>query len=266
MTQLNIEELTVSYNGGKPDHPPVIANLNLQIKSNDFIVILGPSGCGKTTLLNLIAGFNLPSSGSLQIDGRKITGPGADRCVISQQDTLLPWLNVQDNVAFSLQLKGVDKTRRLEIARQTIEQVGLKGYELYPVWELSGGMKQRVSLARALVADPQILLMDEPFAALDAFSREKMQLLLLTIWQQTQKQILLITHDIEEALFLASELVLMAPKPGRIVERVPLSFGNQYCNGLDARTIKSSPEFIKMREKVLSWFFNQNKKLDILEH
>lgn len=265
MTQLNIEALTVRYRGEGSNQPPVIGNLSLEIKSNDFVVILGPSGCGKTTLLNLIAGFSEPTSGSLKLDGHKISGPGADRCVISQQDALLPWLNVLDNVAFSLQLRGIAPSSRHETARGIIELVGLKGYEHFPVWELSGGMKQRVSLARALVADPQILLMDEPFAALDAFSREKMQLLLLSIWQQTQKQILLITHDIEEALFLASELVLMAAKPGRIVERVPLSFGKQFCEGLDVRQIKSSPEFIRMREKVLIWFFQQNDKLNIQE-
>lgn len=264
MTFLNIEQLTASYNGAV-NQAPVLQNVSLQIKDNDFVVILGPSGCGKTTLLNLIAGFNRPEAGKLEIDGKRIVAPGADRCVISQQDALLPWLNVVDNVAFALQLRGINKAVRQQLAREFIELVGLQGYEHAAVWELSGGMKQRVSLARALVAEPQLLLLDEPFAALDAFSRERMQLLLLSVWQQTGKQMLLITHDIEEAIFLATDLVLMAPRPGRIEKHIKLGFSQQVCDGVDARAIKADPEFIRIREQVLAWFFRQNHNLSAVE-
>jgi taurine transport system ATP-binding protein len=257
MSFLTIDRVTANYNADANDQHWVLENLSLQLKSDDLLVILGPSGCGKTTLLNLVAGFIKPVKGRIELDGKTVDGPGAERGVISQQDALLPWLNVLDNVAFGLQLQGVAKAERQQTARQLLSLVGLQGFEAHPVWALSGGMKQRVSLARALAANPQLLLMDEPFGALDAFTREQMQELLLKVWKQTRKQVLLITHDIEEAVFLASELVLMTPCPGKIVERLSLDFGQRYSNGESARQIKSDPAFIKTREQVLAWFFGQ---------
>jgi len=257
MSFLNIDRVTAHYNANLNDERWVLENLSLQVKSDDLLVILGPSGCGKTTLLNLVAGFTKPVTGRIELDGKPVTGPGAERGVISQQDALLPWLNVLDNVAFGLQLQGVAKLERQQTASQLLGLVGLQDFETHPVWALSGGMKQRVSLARALAANPQLLLMDEPFGALDAFSREQMQELLLKVWKQTRKQVLLITHDIEEAVFLATELVLMTPRPGKIVERLSLDFGQRYSNGESARQIKSDPDFIKTREQVLAWFFGQ---------
>lgn len=257
MSFLTIDRVTANYNADANDQRWVLENLSLQLKSDDLLVILGPSGCGKTTLLNLVAGFTKPVKGRIELDGKTVTGPGAERGVISQQDALLPWLNVLDNVAFGLQLQGVAKAERQQTASQLLGLVGLQGFEVHPVWALSGGMKQRVSLARALAANPQLLLMDEPFGALDAFTREQMQELLLKVWKQTRKQVLLITHDIEEAVFLATELVLMTPRPGKIVERLSLDFGQRYSNGESARQIKSDPTFIKTREQVLAWFFGQ---------
>lgn len=164
-------------------------------------------------------------------------------------------MNISENVAFGLELQGVSKAEREERAKEVLALVDLAGFEKHRVWELSGGMKQRVSLARALAANPQILLMDEPFGALDAFTREQMQALILKVWHQTGKEILLVTHDIEEAVFLATELVLMTPRPGRIVEKIRLDFGMRFAAGESARQIKSDPKFIEIREYVLSHFF-----------
>jgi taurine transport system ATP-binding protein len=257
MSVLNIDDITARYNSNSLDSNWVLENLSLQVKHDDLLVILGPSGCGKSTLLNLVAGFTQPVKGRIELNGQLVTGPAAERGVISQQDALLPWLNVLDNVAFGLQLQGVSKLERQQTARELLGLVGLQHFELHQVWTLSGGMKQRVSLARALAANPQLLLMDEPFGALDAFTREQMQELLLKVWKQTRKQIILITHDIEEAVFLATELVLMTPRPGKIVERFNLDFGQRYIQGESARQLKSDPSFIQMREQVLDWFFSQ---------
>ncbi|PQN11204.1 taurine ABC transporter ATP-binding subunit, partial [Shigella flexneri] len=183
---------------------------------------LGPSGCGKTTLLNLIAGFVPYQHGSIQLAGKRIEGPGAERGVVFQNEGLLPWRNVQDNVAFGLQLAGIEKMQRLEIAHQMLKKVGLEGAEKRYIWQLSDGQRQRVGIARALAANPQLLLLDEPFGALDAFTRDQMQTLLLKLWQETGKQVLLITHDIEEAVFMATELVLLSSGPGRVLERLRL--------------------------------------------
>ena len=219
---LSVSHLHASYAGKL-----ALQDINLSIDSGELVVVLGPSGCGKTTLLNLIAGFIPADGGSITLDGRPVTGPGADRGVVFQHEGLLPWRNVLDNVAFGLQLAGVEKSERRTVARRMLKKVGLEGAEKRFIWQLSGGMRQRVGIARALAADPRLLLLDEPFGALDAFTREQMQELLLRLWRDSGKQILLITHDIEEAVFLASELILLSPGPGRIVERLVLDFGRR---------------------------------------
>lgn len=251
---LQISHLSADY-GGKP----ALADINLTLDSGELLVVLGPSGCGKTTLLNLIAGFVPYQHGSITLEGRRIDGPGADRGVVFQNEGLLPWRNVLDNVALGLQLAGVKKTRRREIAAQMLKKVGLQGAEKRFIWQLSGGQRQRVGIARALAADPQLLLLDEPFGALDAFTREQMQTLLLRLWHETGKQVLLITHDIEEAVFMASELVLLSPGPGRVQERLPLEFGRRFVAGESCRSIKSDPQFIAQREYVLSRVFEQRE-------
>jgi taurine transport system ATP-binding protein len=256
MSFLNIDSVSAHYKNSLKNEI-VLDGISLQIDRDDLVVILGPSGCGKTTLLNLVAGFIRPSSGRIELDGNLVEGPGAERGVIFQDDALLPWRNVIDNVSFGLQLRGMSRAEREQTARHVLSLVNLSGFENDPVWALSGGMKQRVGLARALAADPRILLMDEPFGALDALTREQMQELLLKIWSETRKQILLITHDIEEAVFLATELMLMTHRPGKIVERLTLDFGKRYIAGESARQIKSDPIFIRTREHVLSWFFSQ---------
>ncbi|HDU5748971.1 TPA: taurine ABC transporter ATP-binding subunit [Klebsiella pneumoniae subsp. pneumoniae] len=251
---LQISHLSADY-GGKP----ALADINLTLESGELLVVLGPSGCGKTTLLNLIAGFVPYQHGSITLEGQRVTGPGAERGVVFQNEGLLPWRNVQDNVALGLQLAGVDKAQRRQAAAQMLKKVGLEGAEKRFIWQLSGGQRQRVGIARALAANPQLLLLDEPFGALDAFTREQMQTLLLKLWHETGKQVLLITHDIEEAIFMATELVLLSPGPGRVVERLPLDFSRRFVAGESCRSIKSDPRFIEQREYNLSRVFDQRE-------
>ncbi|HBW2280394.1 TPA: taurine ABC transporter ATP-binding subunit [Klebsiella pneumoniae] len=251
---LQISHLSADY-GGKP----ALADINLTLESGELLVVLGPSGCGKTTLLNLIAGFVPYQHGSITLEGQRVTGPGAERGVVFQNEGLLPWRNVQDNVALGLQLAGVDKAQRRQAAAQMLKKVGLEGAEKRFIWQLSGGQRQRVGIARALAANPQLLLLDEPFGALDAFTREQMQTLLLKQWHETGKQVLLITHDIEEAIFMATELVLLSPGPGRVVERLRLDFSRRFVAGESCRSIKSDPRFIEQREYILSRVFDQRE-------
>ena len=251
---LQISHLSADY-GGKP----ALADINLTLESGELLVVLGPSGCGKTTLLNLIAGFVPYQHGSITLEGQQVTGPGAERGVVFQNEGLLPWRNVQDNVALGLQLAGVDKAQRRQAAAQMLKKVGLEGAEKRFIWQLSGGQRQRVGIARALAANPQLLLLDEPFGALDAFTREQMQTLLLKLWHETGKQVLLITHDIEEAIFMATELVLLSPGPGRVVERLRLDFSRRFVAGESCRSIKSDPRFIDQREYILSRVFDQRE-------
>lgn len=251
---LRIAHLNASYGG-----QPVLQDISLRVEDNALVVVLGPSGCGKTTLLNLIAGFLPVEPGSISLDGKAIQGPGADRGVVFQHEGLLPWRNVLDNVAFGLQIAGMARQPREALARQMIKNVGLEGAEKRHIWQLSGGQRQRVGIARALAADPRLLLLDEPFGALDAFTREQMQTLLLRLWQDSGKKILLITHDIEEAIFLASELVLLSPGPGRVQETLTLNFGQRFVDGEPCRSIKSDPDFIAQREYVLNRVFAQRE-------
>ncbi|WP_370526373.1 taurine ABC transporter ATP-binding subunit [Pantoea sp. Ap-967] len=255
---LELERISAQYPGAAT---PVLADINLSLGPRQLLVALGPSGSGKTSLLNLIAGFVAPSAGRISLDGNPVQGPGAERGVVFQDDALLPWQNVLGNVAFGLELAGVPRAQREAKAREMLALVDLEGFAERRIWQLSGGQKQRVGLARALAADPRVLLMDEPFGALDAFTREQMQELLLQVWQRTAKPVFLITHDIEEAVFLASELVLLAPNPGRVVERLQLDFGQRYAAGEPARAIKSDPRFIEAREHVLARVFAQRQSL-----
>ncbi|UVE18731.1 taurine ABC transporter ATP-binding subunit [Pseudomonas sp. LS44] len=257
MALLKLERISAQYPGTAE---PVLRDISLSLGAEQLLVALGPSGSGKTTLLNLIAGFVAPSTGTISLDGVAVHGPSAERGVVFQDDALLPWQDVLGNVAFGLELAGVPRPLREAKARELLALVDLAGFDKRRIWELSGGQKQRIGLARALAADPRVLLMDEPFGALDAFTREQMQELLLQVWQRARKPVLLITHDIEEAVFLATELILLAPNPGRIAERLHLDFGRRYAAGESARTIKSDPRFIETREHVLAQVFAERQR------
>ncbi|AMO95085.1 ABC transporter family protein [Collimonas fungivorans] len=230
---------------------PVLHDLSLDLHDGRFTVVIGESGCGKTTLLNLIAGFLKPTSGAVSIDGVAVTGPGAERGVVFQNDTLLPWQTVQENVAFGLRLAGQSQQQRHAMAREYLALTGLQDYANAAIWELSGGMRQRVSLARALAVDPRFLLLDEPLGALDALTREHMQEHLLQVWQASGKGIFMITHSVEEALFLATDLVLLRAWPGRVESVRQLEFGARFAAGETARSIKSDPRFVGLREEIL---------------
>jgi taurine transport system ATP-binding protein len=260
MGSLHVDHVTVEYPVG-PNTPPVkaLSDIKLEIHPGEFVVALGASGCGKSTLLNLLAGFLSPSLGQIKLNDATVSGPGADRAVVFQKHALLPWLNVIDNVAFGLKLAGVGKDKRYAIARKHLDQLGLSPFEKHAVYMLSGGMQQRVGIARALAIDPAILLMDEPLGALDALTREKAQELIIRIWKETSKMVFFITHSVEEALFMGTRLIVMSPRPGRITHTFDLDFSHRFLEGTDARMVKASPDFIKMREKVLKIIFGDEE-------
>jgi ABC-type nitrate/sulfonate/bicarbonate transport system ATPase subunit len=218
---------------------------DLDVAENDFITILGPSGCGKSTLLRIVAGLDRQTAGEVMLEGRAIHGPGADRGMVFQSYTLFPWLTVRENVCFGLAERGLPRAQQLEIAGAFIAKVGLRGFEGHYPKQLSGGMQQRVAIARALANGPRMLLMDEPFGALDHQTRELMQELLLGIWEQERKTVLFVTHDIDEAVFMGSRVVVMSARPGRIkLDRVVnLPHPRHY-------SVKTSPEFMALKAEL----------------
>jgi NitT/TauT family transport system ATP-binding protein/sulfonate transport system ATP-binding protein len=217
----------------------------LSVGANDFITILGPSGCGKSTLLRIVAGLDRQNEGEVRLDGRAVTGPGRDRGMVFQSYTLFPWLTVEENIAFGLKESGVSASERAKIVASYVEKVGLKGFERHWPKQLSGGMQQRTAIARALANDPEILLLDEPFGALDNQTRALMQELLLGIWERERKTVLFVTHDIEESLFLASRVLVMTARPGRIKSdiAIDLPYPRTY-------KIKTTAAFVALKERL----------------
>jgi taurine transport system ATP-binding protein len=266
MQTLKISNVSLTYPGLYSDQAVVaLKGVDLEVKSGDFIVALGASGCGKTTLLNLMAGFLTPTEGEIVLGGKRVEGPGADRGVVFQKHALLPWLNVIDNTEFGLKLRGVNRSVRHQIAAKNLELVGLQDFHRHMIYHLSGGMQQRVGVARALTCDPEMLLMDEPMAALDALTRETIQELLLKVWKLTNKMFFFITHSVEEALFLGSRLIVMSPRPGRITHSYDLDFNRQFLEGESSRAVKSSRRFIDMREEVLSIIYGDERQSESAE-
>ncbi|MFZ5824808.1 MAG: ABC transporter ATP-binding protein [Bacillota bacterium] len=238
-----IEQTFVSRNQGVIR---ALDQVDLEIGEKEFVCVLGPSGCGKSTLLNVIAGFLTPTAGTALVDGQPVRAPGPDRGVIFQEPNLFPWLTALENVTFGPRMRHVPASTYMPAAMEALRLVGLEGFEQHLPKKLSGGMRQRVALARVLVADPQVLLMDEPFGALDAQTRTIMQELLQTIWERDHKTVLFITHDIEEAIFLADRVVVMTARPGRIKREVKVSLPRPRT--LDMITW---PEFVELKRELL---------------
>ncbi len=223
---------TFEVEGGVPT--VALDEFSLSMAEGEFVAILGPSGCGKSTILNIVAGFLRPTAGRILVDGREVAEPGSDRGVVFQEHALFPWMRVLDNVTFGLRLKGVPNRGRLEAGQRFVELVGLTGFERHWPRQLSGGMKQRVAIARALANDPKVLLMDEPFGALDAQTRRMMQDELVKIWTATKKTCLFVTHSIEEALLLADRVVAMTARPGRVKAVLPVALPRPRDDGAPA--------------------------------
>jgi taurine transport system ATP-binding protein len=259
MSRLALQGVSLNYaatNGGKTRD--ILHNINLALDEHEFVVVIGRSGSGKTSLLNLAAGFLAPTRGSVTVDGRTIEGPGRERAVVFQDDALYPWLNARENVGFPLKLRHVPKQSRDLRAEELLNLVGLTGAGDKKVWELSGGMRQRVGIARALASDPKFLLMDEPLGALDALTRSRMQSFLLNVWRASATGVLLITHSIDEALFLATRVIVLEPHPGRIVADIPLDFGRRHLDGEDASVIRQSDGFKSAHERLTLLIHTEN--------
>ena len=237
-----------------------LKDLNFTIKKGELLTVLGPSGCGKTTLLNIAAGFIRPTSGTIILGDKEINGPGVDRGMVFQQGALFEWLTVAENVNFGLRMKDKDPIETQKKVNEWLDIVGLQGFGNTPTYQLSGGMQQRVALARCLINDPDLILMDEPLGALDALTREKMQSLVLKIWKETGKTIILITHSVEEALLLGEKVFVMAPRPGRIHKEYKLPFASQGLKE-DLREIKNNKEFVSKREEILSMIWDMEEEI-----
>jgi NitT/TauT family transport system ATP-binding protein len=244
--KLHIHNVSKTYSSDG-NEVKAIDEIDLKIRNKEFATLLGPSGCGKSTLLRIVAGLTKPTHGIVRLDGKVIGGPGQDRGMVFQSYTLFPWLTVKENMQFGLEISGVPKVEQERIAQEFVEKVGLKGFErMYPKG-LSGGMKQRVAIARALANNPAILLLDEPFGALDAQTRALMQELLTQVWEELHKTILFVTHDVEEAIFLSDRVFIMTARPGKIKAEIdiPLDRPRNY-------EMKSTEAFLDLKKEALS--------------
>jgi ABC-type nitrate/sulfonate/bicarbonate transport system ATPase subunit len=246
VSKLAIEGVGRIYPGVRGGTPTeALQPTSLTVADNDFITILGPSGCGKSTLLRIVAGLDAPTTGGVLLDGAEVTGPAADRGMVFQSYTLFPWLTIRENVCFGLRERGLPAARQGEIARYWLDKVGLTGFEHHYPKMLSGGMQQRTAIARALANEPKILLLDEPFGALDNQTRSLMQELLLSIWESDRKTVLFVTHDIEEAIFMANRVIVMSARPGRIKAEVAVTLPHPRHY-----TVKTTPAFSALKAQL----------------
>lgn len=229
----------------------VLRDINLELELGDFICVLGASGCGKTTLLRILAGYQKPTVGKVLVSGKPHTQPDADVGVVFQRPNLFPWLTIAKNVEFGPKMQGMPKIKRKKTVSHYLDLVGLSHAARLLPYQISGGMQQRAAIARTLAADPKVVLMDEPFGALDALTRESMQAHLTDIWQRTEKTIFFITHDVEEALLLSTRIVVMHARPGKIAEIVENPFAGKLATA-SAAELRTKPEFIEMREKLVN--------------
>src|SRR3990170_5359747 len=242
---IQARDISLTFKPKNRDSVTALKELTLDVAKGEFVSLVGPSGCGKSTFLNVLLGLLKPDAGEIRLNGKQITGPGQERAMVFQEFGLLPWRTVMANVELGLELKGIAAARRTERAMELIRLVGLKGFERHYPHELSGGMKQRVGLARALATEPEVLLMDEPFAALDAQTRDLMQAELLQIWERTRKTVLFVTHSIEEAAYLSDRVIVMTARPGRTKEslKIHLSRPRDY-------EMRLTPEFNEIKSRI----------------
>ncbi|WP_099867673.1 taurine ABC transporter ATP-binding protein [Pararhizobium haloflavum] len=260
MSGIEIDSISMEFT--LPDGGVVraLSDVSLGIATGEMVSVLGPSGCGKTTLLNIVGGFLSPTRGAVRLNGHTVKGPAAERGVVFQQGALFEWLTVEQNIGFGPRMAGRPKAEIRDKVHDLLGTVGLQGFAEKPVYQLSGGMQQRVALARCLANDPDVILMDEPLGALDALTREKMQGLVLRLWKETGKTILLITHSVEEALYLGQRLIVMAPRPGRIMKEFRLPFPERGLT-MPPREVKASSDFVATREEVLSMIWSMEEEI-----
>ncbi|MEY2991412.1 MAG: hypothetical protein RI946_806 [Pseudomonadota bacterium] len=260
MSGLSINNISMRFDLPNGSSVQALKNVSLDLRPGELMSVLGPSGCGKTTLLNIVAGFLAPTEGQIELNGQRVTGPSAERGMVFQQGALFEWMSVRENVGFGPRMKGADKVETRKKVDDLLDIVGLGDFKEKAVYELSGGMQQRVALARCLANDPDVILMDEPLGALDALTREKMQSLVLKLWKETGKTIILITHSVEEALLLGERLLVMAPRPGRIHREYRLPFADLGV-GQDLREVKKHPDYARTREEILSMIWDMEEEI-----
>ncbi len=260
MSKLSIENVSMRFDLPNGSHVQALQDISLELQTGELMSVLGPSGCGKTTLLNIVAGFLAPTQGQVILNDHIVTGPDAERGMVFQQGALFEWMDVRENVSFGPRMKGQRPAQYSAQVDHLLDVTGLGDFKDKSIYELSGGMQQRVALARCLANDPDVILMDEPLGALDALTREKMQGLVLKLWKETGKTIILITHSVEEAVLLGERLLVMAPRPGRIHKEYRLPFAEMGV-GADLREVKKEPGYGETREEILSMIWDMEDEI-----
>ena len=260
MSGLSIQNISMRFDLPNGGHVQALEDVSLDLKQGELMSVLGPSGCGKTTLLNIVAGFLAPTDGTIELNGHKVTGPDRERGMVFQQGALFEWMSVRENVSFGPRMAGQKEAQWADNVDHLLDVTGLGDFKEKAIFELSGGMQQRVALARCLANDPDVILMDEPLGALDALTREKMQGLVLKLWKETGKTIILITHSVEEALLLGERLVVMAPRPGRLHKEYRLPFADMGVEG-DLREVKKAEGYAKTREEILTMIWDMEEEI-----